>query len=175
MPDIRFKRSSGSVPPATLGPGEPAWVDGLNTLYIGKTGGGIRAIAGDGAGFVHSGQITVTASEAIPAGSLINFHGNSQMRLANAATGIRADGFVRAAVASGAQGVAFSLSGMDFVPLVEGGAALVGGSDYFLSAVAAGRISITPVEAGNGFIHQRVGKPAGSVFLFRPSEPVLRS
>lgn len=174
MPDIRLKRSPGSIPPATLGPGEPAWVDGTNTLYIGKVGGGIRAIAGDGAGLVQT-SLVCTASEAISAGSLINFHGTGQMRLANAALGIPADGFVKTAIASGAQGVAYSLNGMDFIPLVEGGAALVGGSDYFLSAITPGRITTNQVTAGSGFIHQKVGKPAGNTFLFRPSDAVLRS
>lgn len=50
--NIQLKRSSGSTPPTTLAPAEPAWLEGTRTLYIGKIGGGVEAIAGDGAGYL---------------------------------------------------------------------------------------------------------------------------
>lgn len=118
--------------------------------------------------------IACTASEAIAAGALVNFHGNGQMRNANAASALPAEGFVKTAVAAGSVGNAYTLSGLDFTPLVEGGGMLVGGSNYFLSTTP-GRVSANQVAPGSGFIHQRVGKPVGGTFIFRPNvEPVVR-
>lgn len=51
---IQLKRSPGVTPPTALAPGEPAWLEGNSTLYIGRVGGGIKAIAGDEAGFLKS-------------------------------------------------------------------------------------------------------------------------
>lgn len=172
MPDIRLKRTPGSNPPATLGPGEPAWVDGTNTLYIGKIDGTVVAITGSNVILLPS--IVCTASEAISAGALVNFYGNGQMRNANAATGLSADGFVKTAVASGATGSAYTLNGSSFSPLVEGDVTLVGGSDYYLSATTPGRISASQVASGSGYIHQKIGKPVGNTFIFRPNDPVVR-
>lgn len=88
---IQLKRSPGTTPPTTLAPGEPAWLDGSNTLYMGKLGGGIQAIAGDGAGYLKSlptinitgdvtgsgkEQINVTLANIVTAGSgtKVNFN-----------------------------------------------------------------------------------------------------
>lgn len=171
---ICLKRSAGSTPPTTLEPGEPAWVEGAKTLFIGRVGGGIEPIAGEGVGYT-VGQIIATASEAIAAGALVNFHGTGQIRNANAATGIAADGFVRTSIASGVQGIVHTLNGMTFSPIVEGGLALAGTSDYFLSAVTPGSVTVNRVAAGSNHIHQKIGKSAGTSLMFRPGDAVLRS
>lgn len=69
---IQLKRSPGSTPPTVLAPGEPAWLEGNGTLYIGKVSGGIQAIAGDGAGYIKSlptinitGDVTGSGKEQI--------------------------------------------------------------------------------------------------------------
>lgn len=69
---IQLKRSPGTTPPVTLAQGEPAWLDGTNTLYIGKLSGGVQAIAGDGAGYLKSlptinitGDVTGSGKEQI--------------------------------------------------------------------------------------------------------------
>jgi hypothetical protein len=54
-----------------LSPGEPAWVDGTKTLYIGKTGGGVEAIAGDGAGYVKTSNLWVNARNFGTKGDLV--------------------------------------------------------------------------------------------------------
>lgn len=121
-----------------------------------------------------AGQVTCTASEAIAAGALVSFHGDGQVRNANAASGFAADGFVRSAIASGAQAIVYTLDGMLFTPVVEGGVNLVGGNDYYLSTVA-GRVTTNRVVSGSNQIHQKIGRPAGTTFVFRPGEPMLRS
>lgn len=66
---IQFKRSPGTTPPATLAPGEPAWLDGNNTLYIGKVSGGIQAIAGDNAGYLKNNQAITISGDASGTGT----------------------------------------------------------------------------------------------------------
>ena len=89
-----------------------------------------------------------TASEAIGAGKFINYWGNAgvfSMRLADNSNGRQADGYVTAAVASGAVGTGYPLDGTN--------AQLTGltvGTRYWLGT--AGGVTPTPLDeadAGN--------------------------
>lgn len=110
--------------------------------------------------------VTVTASENISAGALINFWLNGatlNMRNAdNTSTGKAADGFVTSAVTNGSSGTAFvaglntALSGLTI------------GATYYLGTV--GTITTTPPAAASGSIVQAVGKAtAANTLVFNPA------
>jgi hypothetical protein len=90
----------------------------------------------------------VLASEAISAGSFVNIYNNAgtlNVRNANATTnGKPANGFVLAAVASGAQATVYLLSQTN--NQLTG---LTIGADYFLSTVSGGVTNTAPSASGN--------------------------
>jgi len=66
---IQLKRSPNSQPPASLAPGEAAWVEGTRTLYIGLIGGGIIPITGDILGYLKNNQEITLAGDASGSGT----------------------------------------------------------------------------------------------------------
>lgn len=116
--------------------------------------------------------ITLLASEALTAGNYVNLWndgGVPKMRKADGATGKRADGFVKAGVASGASGTAYGpgaindqLSGLTAVP-------------QRLSVTVPGAMQTT-ITTTTGHIYQELGIPhSATAMVFRPSEPITRS
>ena len=115
---------------------------------------------------------SILASEAISAGSLINIWSNAgvqNIRNADASTtGKEANGFMLAAVASGATGTVY-FSGQDTA--LSG---LVPGPIY-LSDTAVGAVTSTPPTTA-GHVLQRVGTAVSPTSLeFKPSDPVTRA
>ena len=109
------------------------------------------------------------ASEALAAGDLVNIWNDSgtlKARKADATTaGKEADGFVTAAVSSGATATVI-LDGT-----ISGKTGLTIGSTYFLATTAGGVTATPPSAAGN--IVQRVGKATSATTLaFEQGEPV---
>jgi len=81
-----------------------------------------------------SGSVTLPASEALAAGDYVNFWDNGgtvNARKADSASGFEADGFVKAAVASGASGEVFRAG------LNDQQAGLTLGADQYLGAAGA--------------------------------------
>jgi hypothetical protein len=108
---------------------------------------------------------SITASEAIAAGALVNVWSNAgalNVRNANAATGLEAHGFVLAAVANGAAGTVY-FSGIN---TAQTGLTL--GADYYLSDAGAGAIvSTAPSTAGH--YSQQIGTAISATSLqFNP-------
>ena len=99
-----------------------------------------------------SGAVTLTASEALSAGDMINLHNSSgiKMRKAdNTSASKRAHGFVNSAVSNGATGTAMLRSGVN-----TGVSGLTVGAEYVLGAT--GGVTVTaPTTAGH--ILQGVG------------------
>jgi hypothetical protein len=114
--------------------------------------------------------LTVTASENLSAGDLINLWndaGTLKMRKADASTeGKEVDGFVKDAVVADAQGIAY------FDGSITGLAGLTLGSRYYLSAAAPGGIVTAPPSAA-GQVVQYVGKASSATELvFEAGPPV---
>lgn len=65
---IQIKRSPNNVAPASLAPGELAWVEGSKTIFLGLIGGGMVAIAGDGAGYLKENQQVTLSGDASGSG-----------------------------------------------------------------------------------------------------------
>lgn len=107
---------------------------------------------------------SITASEALSSGDLINLwndSGTSKMRKADATTaGKEADGYVKDAVLSGASGTAF------FDGINSGVSGLTIDTIYFLSTTAGGVTSTAPSASGN--VVQEIGKTtATGELIFR--------
>jgi hypothetical protein len=108
---------------------------------------------------------TVVASEALSSGDLINLWndgGTSKMRKADATTaGKEADGYVLAAVSSGASGTAY------FDSINTGVSGLTIDTIHFLSTTAGGVTATAPSASGN--VVQEIGKTtATGELIFRP-------
>lgn len=111
---------------------------------------------------------TATASVAISAGNFVNLYANSSgalaMQLADCSTGLPADGYVLAAVASGSTGTVY---------FNDQNTALTGltvGAPYFLST--AGGVSSTPPTT-SGYLSQAIGKSiSATAIAFRYSQPI---
>ena len=107
--------------------------------------------------------LTLPASQAIPAGRQVNIFSNSgteSVRLADATLGYRADGFVTAAVASGASAKVVALGGQNSA--LSG---LTADTDYYLGA------SGQPVATQNataGQLDQYLGKAISATVLNQP-------
>lgn len=132
---------------ATTGPNKVALLDGAGRLDVSTLPLG-------------TGQdvYTIQASEALPAGSLVNVWnsgGQARVRLADAATAKRADGFVQDTVANGAPAKVF------FEGTLTGLSGLTAG-DAFLGT--AGAITNTP-PSGAGVLRQSVGVAVSATAL----------
>jgi len=113
---------------------------------------------------------TMTASEAISAGDLINIWNSTgpKIRKADAATGKEAHGFVLAAISSGASGTVYPEESV-----LSGLTGLTPGATQFLSGTTAGaRTETAPSTSGQSA--QIVGVAISTTeILFRPETPVL--
>jgi len=112
----------------------------------------------------------MTASEALSAGNLVNFFNNGgtiNARKADAtATGKQANGFVLAAIASGASGTVYPEEAV-----ITGLSGLTIGATYFLHTTAGGLTTTAPSASGN--VVQEVGIALSATeLLFRPRQPV---
>jgi len=115
---------------------------------------------------------TLTASEALSAGDLVNVWddaGTPKMRKADAdAIGKQAHGFVLASVSSAASGTFFPEEGV-----ITGLTSLTPGATYFLSQTAGGITTTAPT--GANVIAQVVGFALSATELqFRPQSPVVQ-
>ena len=111
---------------------------------------------------------TITASETLAAGDLVNIHNSTgnKVRKADASNGRRAHGFVLAAVTSGQPGTVY-LEGS-----ITGLSSLTPGAPYFLSGASAGLATATP-PATSGHIVQQVGYAVSDTEIsFEPSAPI---
>lgn len=110
---------------------------------------------------------TVTASETLTAGDLVNLwddSGTIKARKADASNGRRADGFAIAGITSGASGTIY------FEGSNTGVSGLTLGAVYYLST--SGAISAT-APSTTGHIVQEVGKARGAAALvFEPQQPI---
>jgi hypothetical protein len=111
--------------------------------------------------------VQAVAGVAISAGNFVNLYNNAGVltaKLADASTGLPADGYVLAAIASAATGT---------VNLNDQNSALTAltpGTTYYLST--AGAVTLTP-QTTAGYISQVVGKSVSATALqFRPGQPV---
>lgn len=96
----------------------------------------------------------ITASEALSAGDLVNAWDNGgtpKIRKADASADKPADGFVLAAVLSGASATVYSEGSNTQVT------SLTGGTEYFLSETTPGGVQSTP-PTGSGALVQKIGK-----------------
>ncbi len=117
---------------------------------------------------VGADAITATAGVALSAGNFVNLYNNAgtlQAQLADCSTGLPADGYVLAAVASGSTGTVY-LNDQN----TSAGTSLTPGLAYFLST--AGAISST-APTTSGYISQVIGFAISATGVqFRPSQPV---
>lgn len=114
-------------------------------------------------------QVSAIATEAITSGSVVNLYDNGgtlSARLANAATRLRAVGFVLETKSSG-QSINVLIEGS-----ITGLVSIVIGAPYFLSATSPGNFSTTPPNIA-GQISQEVGVGISATILtFEPATPI---
>ena len=113
---------------------------------------------------------SIAASENLSASDLVNVYNNGGtvgVRKADAATpGREANGFVLAAVTSGANAQVY------FEGPVTGLTGLTGGAVYFLSDTTPGSVTST-VTTTSGSIVQRIGRAIGTTSInFEPQEAI---
>lgn len=113
------------------------------------------------------------ASEALSAGNYVNLYDNAgtiNVRKADASGGIakKADGFVIAAVAQGANATVY------FDGTITGLSGLTIGATYFLSATAGAGTATAPTTSGH--ILQSIGKALSATELtFEAGDPIIRA
>ena len=114
---------------------------------------------------------SMTASEALSAGDIVNVHDSSgaKVRKADAtATGKNAVGFAPSAISNGASGT------VNFEGTISGLSGLTIGATYYL-ATTAGGITATP-PSGSGNVVQKVGTAISATELsFEPGTIVVRA
>lgn len=112
---------------------------------------------------------TITTSEALSAGNLINIHNSSgeKVRKADATTpGKEADGYVLASASSGAPVVVYTEEG-----IISGLTGLTPGTQMFLDTTAGAANATAP--SGSGNVVQSIGKAVSATeILFRPQQPI---
>lgn len=110
------------------------------------------------------------ASESLAAGDFVNVwndSGTAKVRKADASADKPADGFVLAAVTSGANATVYREGENNQM------SGLTAGTDYYLSATTAGSVSTT-VPTATGSIQQWVGKATSATSLnFKYVQPIL--
>lgn len=110
---------------------------------------------------------TITASENLAAGDLINVHNSSgqKARKADASNGYRAHGFVLASVTSGQPATVY------FEGTITGLTSLTPGAPMFLSGTAGAATATAPSTSGH--ISQNIGVAVSSTEIsFEPQEPI---
>lgn len=103
---------------------------------------------------IGASTVVVQASEALSAGDYVDIYtsaGESRVRKADAATLKAADGFVKAAVANGANATVYPLGELNSQHV-----GLTPGTDYFLSVTTPGGVQTDAPTAG-GQLWQRLG------------------
>lgn len=114
---------------------------------------------------------TMTASEAISAGDIVNVHDSSgaKVRKADATTSSKhAVGFAPSAIANGASGT------INFEGTITGLSALTIGATYYLHTTAGGITTTAPT--GSGQVVQKVGVAISATELsFEPGTVVVRA
>lgn len=117
-------------------------------------------------------SVTLTASEALNAGDLINIwddDGTPSMRKADASGSKPADGFVLESVDSAATGKAYGEGKL------TGLSGLTAGATYFLSATTPGDVTDTVITT-TGYILQKVGVAASATtIIFERGEAIERA
>ena len=113
--------------------------------------------------------VSLPATEALAAGDFVNIYDNSgtiSVRKANATDATKpANGFVKSAVASGANATVY------FEGINNALTGLTVGSQYFLSTTAGAITTTAPSTSGN--IVQYIGTPhATTAIRFEPEAPV---
>lgn len=117
---------------------------------------------------IGSDSLTMTASEALSAGNIVNIHDSTgaKARKADAtATGKEAIGFVTAGISSSATGTVY------FEGTITGLSSLTPGARYYLSTTPGAVTSTPPSSAGN--VVQYIGTALSATELsFEPGEPI---
>jgi hypothetical protein len=113
---------------------------------------------------------SMTASEALSAGDLINVHGTNQMRKADAdVVGREANGYVLSAVSNGASGTVNLEEG-----IITGLSGMTPGATQFLATTPGARTETCPT--GTNVYAQIVGKAiTATEMLFRPGPAYLQA
>jgi hypothetical protein len=118
---------------------------------------------------VGSDSRTITTSEAVAAGDMINVWNNAGLRARKAdatTSGKEANGFVIAAFGSGASATVF------FEGTVTGLTGLTIGARYYLNTTA-GTVTTTPLS-GSGNVHQYIGAALSATELtFEPDDGII--
>jgi hypothetical protein len=168
VPQLLLKRTTTQNAPTGLSAGEAAWSEN-GFLYIGRADGSVVPIA------QVQGLFRV-ASEALFAGAIVNLWKNGTLesaRLANAAAGYPAHGYVTQVVTSGSVAcVITTLGGINKSAQVVTGSTLATGS-YVLSS-EAGKIAPLASAPAAPAIYQLVGNVSGSDLIFYPDMVVSR-
>jgi len=116
--------------------------------------------------------ITVTTSEALSAGDIINLWDSTGLKARKAdanAIGTKAHGYVLAGYGAGAAAVCYIGEGEE----ITGLAGLTIGATYYLSASTPGGITSTP-PTGTADIVQKLGVAiSATVLIFSPGEPTV--
>jgi hypothetical protein len=115
-------------------------------------------------------SLTLTASEAIAAGALVNIDSTGKIRNANATDATKpAMGFVLAAIASSATGAVYFGGNIN-----SGASGLTVGSPVYLSTTAG--VSSTTAPSATGNLVQQVSPCAVSAteFVFAPSAGIIK-
>lgn len=120
---------------------------------------------------IGSDSKTMTASEAISAGDIVNVHDSSgaKVRKADAANSSKlAVGFAPSAISNGASGT------VNFEGTITGLSGLTIGATYYLSTTAGGITATAPTGSGNAV--QKVGVAISATELsFEPGTVVVRA
>ena len=118
---------------------------------------------------IGSDSRTITTSEAVAAGDMINVWNNGGLRARKAdatTSGKEANGFVIAAFGSGASATVY------FEGTVTGLTGLTIGARYYLNTTA-GTITTTPLS-GSGNVHQYIGTALSATELtFEPDDGII--
>lgn len=114
--------------------------------------------------------LSITASEALSAGDLINIYDNAgtpNVRKADAATNKEAHGFVKNSVTSGNNALVY------FDGSITGFTGLTPGAKQYLSATTAGQVTAT-APSTSGYIVQCVGWATSATSIsFEPQDKIV--
>lgn len=115
-------------------------------------------------------SLTLTASEAIAAGALVNIDSTGKVRNANATDATKpAMGFVLAAIASAATGAVYFGGNIN-----SGASGLTVGAPVYLSAATAGAATSTAPSAAGNLVQQVAGCAVSATeFVFQPSAGII--
>lgn len=148
------------VPASSVGiNGDWAIDSAAEMLYPPKVNG---AWSVPGISFAGSPNAVLVAAEAITGPALVNISSTFQVRHANAATGLPANGYITGSVASSGNATVY------FSGLITGLTGLTGGP-AFLSDVTPGAIAAAPAASGSGHFAQPVGVAISATsIIFNP-------